>query len=231
MVNIYYLQKTTLQDYPAHIACIVFLSGCNFRCSFCHNPAAVYNKDSQINEDEFLNFLDSRKGKLDGVVVTGGEPTIYGDKLIEFLQKIKARGFDVKLDTNGSNPVLLKKIFARRLVDYVAMDVKCPLNKYKKVSGCALTNKTLQNRIKKSIGLIMESGFDYEFRTTAYPELNVEDFKTMFNLVKGCKRYIIQKYVPDVTLDFQKPLVVYGDETLKKIGKMIDEFNGTIQIR
>lgn len=227
MVKIYTLQKTTLQDFPKHIACIVFLSGCNFKCTFCHNPAAVYNSEPNMLEEDFFKFLESRKGKLDGVVITGGEPTIYGEKLIEFMKKIKVMGFDIKLDFNGSNPDLLKKIYDQKLVDYVAMDVKCPLDKYKDVTGA----KYIKSKIKRSIDMIMNSGVEYEFRTTAYPQLKLSDFKEMFSYIKGCKKYIIQEYRPDITLDNQKPLVIYGKETLTKFKEQISEEDGTIFIR
>lgn len=241
MIKIYYLQKTTLQDFPNKIACIVFLSGCNFSCGFCHNPAAAKGiaKDDKetISETDFFDFLDKRKGKIDGVVVSGGEPTIFGNELIAFLQKIKARDFLVKLDTNGSNPKLLQEIYKRHLVDYVAMDIKSPYEKYKKMTNV----KNIVEKIERSIKIIMTGKVDYEFRTTAYPGLNVDDFKKMFSYVKGCKKYVIQQYVPDVTLASQKPLVIYGKEMLQKIKNEIikdvkekgdvEEKEGVIYIR
>lgn len=180
-----------------------------------------------MTEDDFFEFLETRKGKLDGVVISGGEPTIYGEELIRFMQKIKARDFKIKLDTNGSNPKILKEIYKKHLVDYVAMDIKCPLEKYKKFTK----TKNIIAKIKDSIKLIINSKIDYEFRTTAYPELTVKDFKKMFLYVKGCKRYIIQEYKPDITLDSQKSLVIYGKDTLQKIKRDIEEKEGVIYIR
>ena len=227
MVKIFHLQKTTLQDFPNKVACIVFLSGCNFRCNFCHNPATVAGDKENFSEAEFFDFLDSRKGKLDGVVISGGEPTIYGEELIIFMQKIRARDFAIKLDTNGSNPALLKKMYKLHLLNYVAMDIKCPFEKYSKVTSA----RNIISKIKESIKLIIGSKIDYEFRTTAYPGLDFNDFKEMFSYVKGCKRYIIQKYAPDVTLDLQKPLVIYGKDTLNKIKDTIGSENGAIFVR
>ena len=214
MVRIFSLQKNTLQDFPGHLACIVFLSGCNFRCSFCHNPAAVQATASNVSVDELFSFLIRRKGILEGVVISGGEPTIYGEQLIDLLSGIKALGYAVKLDTNGSNPTLLKKIVDLHLVDYIAMDVKTSLDQYAKLTKTKMA-KQLQNKIIASVNLIKESGIDYEFRTTVYPQMTLCDLKDTAKLVKGAKQYFLKKYCPDITLDAQKPLGIYGDETLQ----------------
>ena len=194
-------QKTTLLDFPQKIACIVFTKGCNFQCGYCHNPE-LNNLKGAVNYlpptlSEFFEFLEKRKGKLDGVVITGGEPTLQKG-LYQFIFEIKNMGFAVKLDSNGSNPDTLKKLIDDKLVDYVAMDIKAPFDKYHEVikTGISLEN------IKKSIDLLLEGKVDYEFRTTVVKEqLNFEDFEKIGQLIKGAKKYFLQKFEPTKTLD------------------------------
>ena len=147
------LQKTTLIDYPEKIAAIVFTRGCNFRCPYCHNPELVNGTSENLDEQAVLDFLETRRGKLDGVVVTGGEPTLQKD-LPDFLQKLKSMDFSVKLDTNGSQFEMLEQVIKDRLVDYIAMDIKAPIEKYENVVN---VNFNIEN-ILKSINLIMKSG-------------------------------------------------------------------------
>ena len=144
-------QKTSMIDYPEKIAAIVFTQGCNFRCPYCHNPELVTGIDKIADEQAVLDFLETRKGKLDGVVVTGGEPCLQ-KTLPDFLKKLKDKGFAVKLDTNGSKFEMLKDVIDQKLVDYVAMDIKAPLIKYELV---AHTKELDINSICKSINLIM----------------------------------------------------------------------------
>ena len=178
------LQKTTLIDYPGKVACTVFLVGCNFRCPFCHNRDLVspdlFRKTAiiPISEKEFFDFLDKRKKILDGVCITGGEPTINQD-LEQFIKKIKALGLSVKLDTNGSNPGMLRKLIKEKLLDYIAMDLKISFGEYQK----AIRIMNYELRIKKSIEIISKSGIDYEFRTTVVPGLHNKE-----NLVKLAKQ-------------------------------------------
>ena len=146
------LQKTTFIDYPEKIACIVFTQGCNFSCGYCHNPELFEHKEPALSVQAFFEFLNKRKGKLDGVVITGGEPTLHKD-LKEFIKSIKDLGFLVKLDTNGTNPDLLQELFNQNLLDYVAMDIKAPLNKYEQVTR---VNVNIE-KIQKSINLIKNS--------------------------------------------------------------------------
>ena|SRR3989338_5116571 len=192
------LQKLTLLDYPEHVAAIVFTQGCNFRCHYCYNPKLVVpenfrtqkNSAAQISPEDFFVFLDSRRGKLDAVVITGGEPTLHHD-LPVFIKKIKDRGFLVKLDTNGTNPCLLQKLFKDKLLDYVAMDIKAPLRRYQEVVGVSVPLENLQ----KSIILIKNSGLDYEFRSTIWPGLHTaEALRSMGEAIKGAKKWYLQKF-------------------------------------
>jgi len=156
-------QKFSLIDYPGKVCCIVFTQGCNFRCGYCHNPDLVYPHlfSKTIPVQYIFDFLRSRKRKLDGVAITGGEPTLQKD-LIPFIKDIKKEGFLVKLDSNGSNPQVLQNIFSSNLIDYIAMDIKGPFQKYNKVCAVEVDIKD----IKKSIRMIEHSGISYEFRTT-----------------------------------------------------------------
>lgn len=170
------LQKTTLTDFPNKIACIVFLVNCNFKCKFCYNKELTshkYFKKSKrelIEEKDFFAFLDSKKKMLDGVVITGGEPTV-SPGLYEFIKKIKSLGFAVKLDTNGTNPQVLKKLFSENLVDYVAMDFKAPVGKFHEITQSSIPFETILD----SVSLLKASGVAHEFRTTLYPKLTKED--------------------------------------------------------
>ena len=169
-------QKTTLLDYPGKVACTVFLNGCNFRCPFCHNADLVIPESETgiFTENEIFEYLKKRKGILDGVCITGGEP-LLNKEISEFMKRIKEMGLLVKLDTNGSFPERLEEIIRAGVVDYVAMDIKNSFEKYSETSG--LSNKDLTN-IKRSIDLIMEGKTDYEFRTTVVREFHtVEDIK------------------------------------------------------
>lgn len=190
------LQRMTLIDYPGKVAATVFTVGCNFRCPFCHNPELVLKSEFLVSlddntlEKEFFEFLKTRQGKLDGICITGGEPTIQAD-LVEFVTKIKKLGFAVKLDSNGTRPDVLRELFQKKLLDYVAMDIKSSLKNYKNVCG---TDIDLE-RIKLSVDLIKNSGVDYEFRTTVVPGLHtVEEFKDVAEWLKGSRKYILQKY-------------------------------------
>jgi len=186
------LQKVTLIDYPGKVACTVFLSGCNFRCPFCYSPELVLpekiKKHPSIKERDFFDFLSEKRGLLDGCVICGGEPTIYGEELIDFCKKIKEMGFSIKLDTNGSNPDVLTK--AIPLIDYIAMDIKSPLDqRYKEFSVIDCLD-----RIKESIEIIKKSGIDYEFRTTITNH-SVDDILEIAEYLSPAKKYYIQRFV------------------------------------
>ena len=186
------LQKLTLLDYPGKTACTVFTPGCNFRCPFCHNALLVTQKvDSSISEDEFFSFLSKREGILDGVCITGGEPTLQKD-LIEFMQKIKDKGFLIKLDTNGYKPDVLKEILDKNLADYVAMDIKASPERYGEATGIADFDFSL---VAKSIDLLEKSGVPHEFRTTVTDELHTEeDFGKILSLFSEKTPYFIQQF-------------------------------------
>ena len=192
-------QKVSLIDYPGRISAVVFTQGCNFRCPFCHNPELVDPErfEDLIPEAEILSFLQRRRGRLDAVVITGGEPTMQPE-LVPFITQLRALGFQVKLDTNGALPDRLEEMLDRKLLDYVAMDLKAPLERYGEVTK----TKTDQQHIRRSISLIMGSGVDYEFRTTAVKSLlDPADLEQIGRLIPGAKRFVLQKFVPTKTLD------------------------------
>lgn len=192
------IQKTSLLDYPDKISAIVFTQGCNFNCGYCHNPELLNSKKDICSPDVFFEFLEKRKGKLDGVVITGGEATLQID-LLPFIKEIKSRGFLVKLDTNGYKPDVLKETL--KLVDYVAMDIKAPLEKYSQITNTEVDT----TKIKNSIELIMKSNVDYEFRTTVLKsQLTFEDFEQIAELIKGAKRYYLQKFEASSEINDEK---------------------------
>lgn len=223
-------QKLTLIDYPGKLAATVFTVGCSFRCPFCHNPELVnlrlgHNKES---ERAFFRFLAKRKGKLEGVCITGGEPTIQKD-IIDFIQKIKKLGFLVKLDTNGTRPDFLKKVINEKLVDFIAMDIKNQPKNYDKTTGVKGDIK----RIKLSADLIMNSNISYEFRTTVVPGLHTEkDFDAIAKWIKGAKAYYLQEYREGKILDPSFKKKTKGKKIdLEKIKAGIGKNFGKIGIR
>lgn len=188
------LQPVTLLDYPHKISAIIFASGCNMRCPFCYNPRLVVpkliKKNKLVSNTELMSFLQGRKKYLDGVVITGGEPTLQS-KLIEFCRQIKEMGYDIKLDTNGLEPKILKKLVEEKLVDYIAMDIKGPLDDLKKYSG----TKVKAKKIKSSIEIIKKSNLPYEFRSTLVKGLHTKgDVKKMAQAVSGVKMYWLQNF-------------------------------------
>ena len=186
------LQKVTLLDFPGHVACTVFLGGCNFNCPFCYNASLIGSVDAEelMSSDEFFKYLNNRKGILDGVAITGGEPLLHKE-VKEFIQKIKNLGFKVKLDTNGSFPKVLKDLIDEKLVDYVAMDIKNILDKYCLTVGCKINIED----IKESIQILINSNIDYEFRTTIVKEYHsIDEFTKIGELIKGAKKYFLQCY-------------------------------------
>jgi len=218
------LQKLSLIDYPDHISAIIFVWGCNFRCPFCHNPELV-KKDLQprlYSQPEVFNFLKKRKGLLEAVTITGGEPLLYSE-FPEFIKKIKNLGYLVKVDTNGTKPGLLKKIIDLKLVDYIAMDIKAPLEKYEEV----VKAKVDLEKIKNSVKLIIDSGLDYEFRSTVVPDLHSEkDIENMAKLVKGAKMYFLQNFTNlGKLLDPKyKAKKGYSKKKLESLQKMCEKY-------
>lgn len=197
------LQKTTLIDYPGKIACTIFLIGCNFRCPFCYSaelvlPEKIKNQP-RIDEKELFRFLKERRKYLEGVVICGGEPTIHSD-LSDFLLQIKKMGYLIKLDTNGTQPDIIKKLIDKKLVDYIAMDIKAPLEeeKYAAASGV----KVDLEKIRQSIALIKNSGIDYEFRTTVVPTIHqLEDILNIAQAIAPAKKFYLQNFRPEKTLN------------------------------
>ena len=194
-------QKTDLINYPGYVASTVFTRGCNFRCPYCHNPEFVIQGSDQTyfgetyTEDEVLSYLEKRKGFLDGLVISGGEPTLHSD-LVPFMQKVKALGLKIKLDTNGSRPDVLSCLIEEGLLDYVAMDIKAPLKKYH------MLGFTDTDSIQSSIKILEASSVDHEFRTTC-PRiiLETEDFPEMGKLIGNKTTWYLQTFNPSKTLD------------------------------
>lgn len=230
------MEKLSLIDYPGKISAIVFTQGCNFRCHFCYNPMLVWpvnrngklnieknhslnNLFNQIDEDDFFRFLEKRVGKLDGVVITGGEPTLHKD-LALFIERIKKMGYLVKLDTNGTHPEVVVELLEKKLIDYIAMDIKGPLEKYSHVTGAEVD---LEN-IKKSIKIIMASKLPYEFRTTVVPGLIVkEDIAKMGNMIKGARAWFLQPFrsnteLVDKEFEGHKPFTPVEMEEMREVG-------------
>lgn len=191
------LQKLTLIDYPGKVACTLFTFGCNFRCPYCHNPELVIDDGTPpISEENIFRFLEERKGFLDGVCITGGEPTLHDD-LPNFIKKLKNLGYSVKLDTNGTNPKMLKQLIEEKLVDYIAMDVKAPLKRYESV----VKTKIDVEKISESIEIV-KTFPEHEFRTTVVPELlSKEDILTIAKQLEGVRRFFIQQFKPSKALD------------------------------
>ena len=193
------LQKCSLIDYPGKIAAVIFTVGCNFRCRYCHNTELIIpgKQVQNIPVADIFSFLETRRSKLDGVCITGGEPTLHTD-LPEFAEKIKTMGFLVKLDTNGTHPDMLQQLVHKKLVDYIAMDVKAPLPDYAKIVGYEVDAEVLE----RSIELIITSGIHHEFRTTVVKYLTtVDDLKKIAITIKGAERFYLQKFVPTNVYD------------------------------
>lgn len=188
------LNKTTLLDYPGKVAATIFLGGCNLRCPFCHNSSLIHAEEGQtenMDPDEILSFLKKRSKILDGVCITGGEPTL-SKGLSEFICEIKKIGLAVKLDTNGTSPKLIKELLERELLDYIAMDIKSSIEKYALTAGRPEVNTDV---IRESVEIIRNSGIPYEFRTTVVKELHEkQDFVEIGKWLAGVKAYYLQAY-------------------------------------
>jgi len=189
-------QKTSLLDYPKYVSAIIWTVGCNFRCPFCYNKDLVEGNVENISKDYILNFLEKRKNMLDGLVITGGEPFLQDD-LSDFVSKVKKIGLLVKIDTNGTSPVKLKNFIDNKIVDYIAMDVKAPKEKYDKLAGV----KVKISNIEKSVDIIKKSDIDYEFRTTIIPGfLDKKDIIDISRWLNNSKKYYIQQFKSNVNL-------------------------------
>ncbi len=221
--------KTTLLDYPKHIAATIFVSGCNYRCPFCHNASLVMNPENQptIPNEEIFNTLRKRKNILEGVCITGGEPTLYKD-LPDFIRKIKDLGFKVKLDTNGNNPSMLHYLITENLLDYVAMDIKNSLDKYGTTVGI-LNFKT--DKIEESATLLMSNLIPYEFRTTVVKEFHeANDFIQISSWLKGCKSYYLQNFIDSGDTIFPGLTSCTKDELLS-YKSLLDPYMESVELR
>ena len=232
MIQIGGLQKLTLIDYPGRLAATVFLTGCNFRCPFCYSSELVLpekiKKQPKISEKELFKFLKERRKLIDAVVLCGGEP-VTSKGLAPLIKKIKKMGFLVKLDTNGSSPEILKKLIDEKLVDYVAMDIKGPKERYSEFAGVKVDIK----KIQKSIDILKEGKVDYEFRSTIVPSIHAkEDVIEMAKWIRGAKKYFLQNFRPEKTIDpaFEK-VKPYPEEYLLEIQKAIAPFFEVCQVR
>lgn len=231
MLRVSGLERSSLLDYPGKISAIIFTHGCNLRCPYCHNPELViegFNKDGSFSEKDILSFLESRKGKLDALVITGGEPLVQSN-LLPFIKKVKEMGFLIKLDTNGTFPDRLKDFIKTGLIDYIAMDVKYPKVEYVKNSMIP----EIAKKIERSIKIIMDSGLDYEFRTTYVKPLHsLESAEGIGQMIKGAKNYYIQNFRPGKTID---PTLTkensFTTKELEQIKKIIKKYVEDVQIR
>jgi len=224
------LQKLTLLDYPEKTACTVFIAGCNFACPYCYNVSLIKSnhKDIQtIGEDEFFSFLQNRRGLLDGVCISGGEPLMYGE-LNNFTAKIKEMGLLVKIDTNGCYPDLLKKIVKSGNVDYVAMDIKNSLEKYPETTGIPDYDTT---PVMESVKYLLSGTVSYEFRTTVVRDFHTkEDMLTIANSIIGADRFYLQSF-DNSKEALCKNLTAYNETEMKELCKSINEILPCAELR
>ena len=227
-MNIYGLMKMTLLDFPGRVACTVFLGGCNLRCPYCHNYELVtMSVPPVMTEEELFSFLEKRRGLLDGVAVTGGEPCL-DPGLPDFLRRIKNAGFPVKLDTNGTKPGMLEGILREGLADYVAMDIKNSPEKYAQTAGLPRMDTA---SVSESIRLLMESPVPYEFRTTVVDELHeADDFAAIGEWISGAERFFLQPFTDRDTVPFGN-LHAPGAEKLRACADAVSPFVRECAIR
>lgn len=224
------LQKVSLIDYPGKISAVIFLYGCNFRCGFCHNPELVIEKPSELfySKEEVVAFVKKRIGKLDGIVICGGEP-LLNESVFELTKEIKEMGYKVKLDTNGSLPDRLLKLIEKKQIDYIAMDIKGPLEDYSKIAGVNVNTKN----IERSIDIIMKSGLEYEFRTTLLRIFHdSQKILKIGKLIKGAENYYLQNFRPgniiNMELNNQK---AFDDNEMLSFKKILEPYIKTVGIR
>lgn len=225
-MNIAGVQKVTLLDYPGKVACEIFTQGCNFECPFCQNSSLIpITNTGEFSEEEIFEYLNLRKNILDGVVITGGEPTVQKD-FKSFIKKIKDLGLLVKLDTNGGNPKVLQELIDEELVDYVAMDIKNIFNKYNITAG----KKINLDNIKKSIEILKASKIDYEFRTTIIKEMHsLDDIVSICKLVGDAKYYLQNFEDSENVIDHS--LHGFSREELLFIDKYLKDVFPNVEIR
>lgn len=223
------LQKNTLLDYPGKIACTVFLAGCNLRCPFCHNPSLVLPSRAEppaMGEEELLAFLKKRRGLLEGVCITGGEPTLHRD-LPQLIGKITALGYPVKLDTNGTNPKMLRQLLEAGLLSYVAMDIKNAPGEYQKTCGGA----DVVEQVEESVEILRNAGIPYEFRTTVVKPLHtVQSMQALGQWLSGAEAYFIQNFRDTGDLVGQG-LSAFSQEELKQLLSAVQPYLPNTQLR
>ncbi|HBY21221.1 MAG: anaerobic ribonucleoside-triphosphate reductase activating protein [Clostridiales bacterium GWE2_32_10] len=228
-MNIKGLIKTSLIDYPGKIATTIFVGGCNLRCPYCHNGDLVLtpNNLKTYTESEVWEHIEKRKKLLDGICITGGEPTLYDD-LPDFIEKIKDHGLLVKLDTNGTNPEMLKKLLDNNSLDYVAMDIKNSREKYSLTTNINVADLV---KVDESIKLLIDSNIDYEFRTTVVRELHDEEnFHEMGKWINGAKRYYLQQY-EESDKQIKKGFSAYDVAELLRFRDIMNEYVGKVNVR
>ena len=221
------LDKLSILDYEDRMSCVLFSKACNFRCPFCHNGLTVLESDETIPWQEVMDYLKLRRGMLDAVVVSGGEPTLLPG-LIDKLKDIKSLGYEIKLDTNGTNPELVEEYIKLGLIDYVAMDIKNSEEKYALTSGIKVAP---MDKIKQTIHLLMSSNIPYEFRTTLVNEFHkIEDMDGIGNLIKGAKVLYLQKFV-DREGCIQKGLHEVSEEDANKFKEILLKYVDKVELR
>ena len=222
------LQKMTLLDFPGKVACTIFLGWCDFRCPFCHNWELIDGSaPAELDDEKLLDFLKKRRGLLEGVAITGGEPMLNKD-LPELMRKIRELGYPVKVDTNGNHPEMLRRVIDDKLVDYIAMDVKNSRERYAQTIGLEEFDTS---NVEKSIGIIMGSGIEYEFRTTVVEQLHDNDsFKGIGTLIEGAERYFLQKFTDRDTVPFEG-LSAPSDDKMREYLETVRPFVKEVQLR
>ncbi|MCK4523002.1 anaerobic ribonucleoside-triphosphate reductase activating protein [Candidatus Aerophobetes bacterium] len=226
--------KTSLIEYPGKIVSVTFVGGCNFRCPFCQNPDLVLNSRSlpSTGEKEVIDYLLSKRKWLDGLVITGGEPMLEKD-LPNFLSKIKKEGFLVEIETNGTNPGMLRDLVKRGLVDYLALDIKAPFEweKYSKAAG--IVDEPLFGNVKERVKILLSSNIDYELRTTVVPGLvDQEGVISIARGFEGARKYVLQQFAPKVTLDKQyEKIKPYSKDKLEEMKEKIADYVESCEIR
>ena len=230
VMKIFGYQKTTLLDYPEHVAATVFTGGCNFRCPFCHNPELVFGdpKEFAMDPQEIFAHLNKRKGILDGVCITGGEPTLQPD-LEDFIRQIKDLGYEVKLDTNGFAPKVLQKLLDAHLLDYVAMDLKATKEKY----GLAVGIPALDiSKIEESVEILLHCNIPYEFRTTVVKGIHeIEDFEAMAEWIAGCNAYYLQQFRDGDLIMKESGFSAFDVEEMQKMAEICGKHMKHVALR
>ncbi len=225
------IQKLTLLDYPGTVACTVFTAGCNFRCPFCHNAMLVLPEQIETNyltDGEMFDFLRKRRGVLDGVAVTGGEPLLHRD-MPEFLSRIKELGYKIKLDTNGSNPALLREIVGAGLVDRVAMDIKNAPESYAETIGFERFDIA---PVEQSKNFLLEGSVDYEFRTTVVRGIHTkESLIGAAKWISGAKEYYLQQFKDSGSLVMGEGLSAYDEKQMHELAEAVREYVPTVEVR